>query len=64
MEQDASSFGCERLTAVEQLRLRFGAEFVAKHDHHVAGRVCDDLSCRVDLTRFDTGFLRRECIVR
>ena len=49
--------------AIERSQPAPRAELVTKHDHDVAGRVCDDLSCGIDLACFDTCFLRGECIV-
>ena len=63
VEQDAPSIACERLSQLSDYSLRRAADLVTKHDHDVAGGVCDDLSCGIDLTRFDTCFLRGECIV-
>ena len=63
MKQHAPAFGCKRLRQLRDDRLRFAADLVTKHHHHVALRVCDHLTRGVDLACFDTGFLRGERIV-
>src|SRR6185369_7510525 len=60
MKQETTAFACKRAWQLRDDGLRFAAHLVAKHDHDVAGRVCDCLSCLVDRTRFDSGLLRGE----
>src|SRR5512132_4032614 len=43
--------------------LRLAADFMTHEDHYVAGCICNHLPCRLDLLRFNSGFLCSECVV-
>src|ERR1051325_8523104 len=64
MTQEATSFARKRSRELRDDGLSFTTNFVTNYHNYIARCVCDRLSCGIDFTRFDTGFLCSECVIR
>src|ERR1041385_1241295 len=64
MKQEATSFARKRSRELRDDGLSFTTKFVTNHHNYIARCVCDRLSRGINFTRFDTGFLCSECVIR